>query len=113
MVSKLFQFSSLNFSKIFFILSFISIIYITLLIIPDLLTLWGALYIFNVTKQYYYNVLAGGIVCNFFVNFLMVFLVFMMRKVLRRIINVNISENNKLICISALILIVLTIFFYN
>ena len=43
---------------------FTSIIYCIITIIPDLLTLASTLYIFGISKEYYYSYLAGGIICT-------------------------------------------------
>ena len=90
-----------------------SIIYSVLTIIPDLITFAGALYILGIEKEYYYNVLAGGIICNFSVSILMLLLTYILRKPLRKLINMSISTNKKLIAMAILILISLAIFFYN
>ena len=92
---------------------FISIIYIILLMIPDLITLGGALYIFGVSKEYYYSYLAGGIICNISVNVLMIALIYSIRKPLRKLINYNITTNKKIILVSSLTLVSLAIFFYS
>lgn len=90
-----------------------TIIYLILLVIPDLLTMAVALYIFGIEKEYYYNVLAGGFACNLSVSFLMILITYVLKKPLKKIINTNISTNKRLIFISILTLISLAIFFYN
>lgn len=92
---------------------FVTLIYSVLTVIPDLLTLVGALYILGIKKDYYYNVLAGGIICNISVSLLMLLLTYIIRKPLRKLINMSISTNKKLIFISVLTLIALAFFFYN
>lgn len=90
-----------------------SIIYSVLTVVPDLLTFISALYIFGIKKEYYYNNLAGGIICNLSVSLLMLLLTYIIRKPLRKLINMSISTNKKLIFISVLTLIALAFFFYN
>ena len=90
-----------------------SIIFYVLLIIPDLIALGFALYILKIDKEIFYSTIAGGIIANLSVSILMILLTYIIRKPLRKLINMNISTNKKLICISSLILIVLAIFFYN
>ena len=92
---------------------FVTLIYSVLTVIPDLLTLVGALYILGIKKDYYYNVLAGGIICNISVSLLMLLLTYIIRKPLRKLINMSISTNKKLIFISVLTLVALAFFFYN
>ena len=90
-----------------------SIIYTLLMVIPDLITLAGVIYIFNLTKEQCYNTVAGGIISNLSVTLIMTLITYILRKPLRKLINMNISSNKKLIAVSLLILIAMSIFFYN
>ena len=81
---------------------FTSIVYIILLVIPDLLTLGGAIYIFDVSKEFCYESLSGSIISNFSI-----------RKPLKKLINYNLSTNKKIIVMSSITLVMLAIFFYN
>lgn len=90
-----------------------TILFFIILIIPDLITLAGSIYIFRLEKEQIYNTIAGGIISNFSVSILMILLTYILRKSIRRIININISSNKKIIIILMLILITIGIFFYN
>lgn len=92
---------------------FISIVYIILLIIPDLLTLVGAIYIFRVSKEVYYSNIASSALCNLFVCSGMLLLTIILRKSLKKLINYNLSTNKKIIVMSSITLVMLAIFFYN
>lgn len=63
---------------------FSGIIYMILLIIPDLFTLVFATKILGISKEYYYLVFAGGILGNLIVNIIMVALIYLLRKPLKK-----------------------------
>ena len=90
-----------------------SIIYTFLMVIPDLITMGGAIYVLNLNKEYIYDSVAGGILSNLSVILLMVLLILLLRKPLRKLLNINISTNKKIIVVFSLILISILIFFYN
>lgn len=92
---------------------FSSVLYIILLIIPDLLTLGFATKILGISKEYYYSVFAGGILGNFIVSMLMIILIYLLRKPLKTVVNYKLSNNVKIVTVSALTLITIAIFFYN
>lgn len=92
---------------------FTSIVYIILLVIPDLLTLGGAIYIFHVSKEFCYESLSGSIISNFSVLGIMIILTVSIRKPLKKLINYNLSTNKKIIVMSSITLVMLAIFFYN
>ena len=92
---------------------FTSIVYIILLVIPDLLTLGGAIYIFDVSKEFCYESLYGSIISNFSVLGIMIILTVSIRKPLKKLINYNLSTNKKIIVMSSITLVMLAIFFYN
>ena len=92
---------------------FTSIVYVILLIIPDLLTLVRAIYIFRVSKEVYYSNIASSALCNLFVCSGMLLLTIILRKSLKKLINYNLSTNKKIIVMSSITLVMLAIFFYN
>ena len=92
---------------------FTSIVYIILLVIPDLLTLGGAIYIFDVSKVFCYESLSGSIISNFSVLGIMIILTVSISKPLKKLINYNLSTNKKIIVMSSITLVMLAIFFYN
>ena len=92
---------------------FSSVLYIILLVIPDLLILGFATKILGISKEYYYLIFAGGILGNFIVSMLMIILIYLLRKPLKTVVNYKLSNNVKIVTVSALTLITIAIFFYN
>ena len=92
---------------------FASIIFVILLILPDLLVLGIVTKILNVSKEYCYSTVAGGIISNILVSLIMIMLIFIIRKPLRKIVNYNLSTSKKIILVSLLTLVSIAIFFYN
>ena len=107
--SLLYLIFAIKFSKAVFT----SIVYVILLVIPDLITLGGAIYIFGVSKEIVYESLSGSIISNISVLVIMIILTLIIKKILKKLINYNISTNNKIITMSALTLVMLAILFYN
>ena len=92
---------------------FVTLIYVILNIIPDLIVLNSAIYIFGVNKEYYYKSFAGGILANLLISIVMIIITYIFRKPLRKLVNYNISASKKIIFVSVITLITLGIFFYN
>ncbi len=92
---------------------FISILYVILLVIPDLLTLGGAIYVLRFSKEYCYANLTGSIISNISVCCIMTALTFVMKRPLRKLVNYKMSENKKIVIISILSIIFTAIFFYR
>lgn len=92
---------------------FTSIVYVILLIIPDLLTLGEFLYILRISKDVYYNEVAGSILCNLSVCINMLLLIIILKKPLKKLVRYSLSTSKKIIMMSLLTLIMLAIFFYN
>ena len=90
---------------------FTTILFTILNIIPDLLTLVITISIFG--KEYYYSQLIGGILCNLLVTIIMILLTFLFRKPLRKLLNYNISTNKKIIIISLITVLCISLFFYK
>ena len=92
---------------------FSSIIYAVITIVPDLLTLGFATKILGIDKNYFHTYLAGGVISNIVINFLMIILIYLLRKPLKTVVNYKLSNNVKIVTVSALTLITIAIFFYN
>lgn len=84
-----------------------------LLMIPDFLFLCSCIYLFGFTKEYCYNVLAGSLLSNLIVYGSMIPLTIMLRKPLRKLLNVKLDYNKKVIIISILTLISVLVFFFD
>lgn len=92
---------------------FSGIMYMILLIIPDLLTLTVITKILNISKEYYHIHIAGSILGNLIVNLIMIGIIYLLRKPLRKIVNYKLSRNVKIITVSVLTLVTIAVFFYN
>ena len=90
---------------------FTSIVYVILLVIPDLLILSTAIYILGISKEYYYSVIASGLIGNLSVLLIMILLTYIIRKPLRKLMKYKLSENKKIVVISVLAIIFTAIFF--
>lgn len=94
-------------------LIFTSIVYVILLVIPDLLILSTAIYILGVSKEYYYSDFASSLLGNISVCLCLVIITYVLKKPLKKLINYNLSTNKKIIVMSSITLVMLAIFFYN
>lgn len=92
---------------------FASIIFVIILIIPDLLTLAIVTKIFRISKEYCDTHIAGSIISNVSVSILTFLLIYIIKRPLRKLLNYNFSTNKKIILVSVMTLISLAIFFYN
>ena len=92
---------------------FSSVLYIILLIIPDLLTLTIITKILNMSKEYCHNYIAGSVLGNMIIGIMLILMVLLLRKPLKTVVNYKLSNNVKIVTISALTLITIAIFFYN
>ena len=92
---------------------FTSILYVILLVIPDLLVLGGMIYIFDISKSYFYSNLSGSLIGNITICTVMILLTFIMKRPLRKLVNYKMSENKKIVIISILSIIFTAIFFYR
>lgn len=105
--SLLYLIFAIKFSKAVFT----SIVYVILLVIPDLIVTLGITLFTG--KEYFYTNLAGSIISNISVLGIMILLTLVIKKPLKKLINYNISTNKKIITMSALTLVMLAILFYN
>ena len=79
--SLLYLIFAIKFSKAVFT----SIVYVILLVIPDLITLGGAIYIFGLSKEIVYESLSGSIISNISVLIIMIILTLIIKKPLRKL----------------------------
>lgn len=92
---------------------FTSIIYVILLVIPDLLTYSTAIYIIKMSKEMFDTYIAGNLMGNVIINSILILMSIFFQKPLKKLINYNISTNKKIILMSLLTLFLITIFFYK
>ena len=90
---------------------FMSIIYIILTIIPELIITTSFILLFG--KASFYTYFAGSIVCNICVCGLMLLLTHLIKKPLRKIVDYKISTSKKIIIMSILAILFVILFFYK
>jgi len=84
-----------------------------LLMIPDFLFLCSCLYVLDLSKEYCYTVLAGSLLSNFIVYGSMIPLTLILRKPLKKLLDISLDYNKKVIIISVLTLISVLVFFFD
>lgn len=92
---------------------FSSIIYIVLLIIPDLITSIFTTQVLKIDKDYCYSTFAGSILGNLSVSIIMVGLIYLLRKPLRKLFSYRLTRNKKVVVLSLLTLVTIAVFFYS
>lgn len=92
---------------------FSSIIYIVLLIIPDLITLIFTTQVLKIDKDYCYSTFAGSILGNLSVSIIMIGLIYLLRKPLRKLFSYRLTRNKKIVVLSLLTLVTIAVFFYS
>lgn len=90
-----------------------SITYIVILIIPDLLVTASAIYIFNLSKDFFYSSIVGSILGNVLVSTSMILVTLILKKPLKKLFNYNLSTNKKIVIMSLMIVTFITYFFYE
>lgn len=88
-----------------------AVLYIIILVIPDLLTLFFSTQVLNLTKEFIYSNFAGSILGNICTNLVMILIIFLLRKPIRKALSYNFSTNKKIIVVS-IITISITVYFF-
>ena len=91
----------------------LTIIYMILLIIPDLLVTFFLINILNMSKEFCYNVFAGSIMGNAIIQIVFIIVILLFKKSLRKIVNQKLETNTKIIIFSILTLVCTILFFYT
>ncbi|MBQ6495136.1 MAG: GHKL domain-containing protein [Bacilli bacterium] len=92
---------------------FLTIIYVLLLLIPEIIELFIITEVLHIERDFLYNNYAGSLLSNIFMCIGFVLTTFVLRKLLRKVINTKISSNKKIIILSILTLICIGLFFYT
>lgn len=92
---------------------FSSIIYAVLTVVPELILLAFITNILDISKEYCHTYIAGSILGNLIVNLVMISLIYLLRKPLKMMVNYKLSNNAKIVTVSAITLLTIAIFFYN
>ena len=91
---------------------FIAFIYMLLLIIPDMIEMFFMTSILGMSKEYVYAY-ASGITSTLIVFILLIIITFILKKPLTKLLNAEISNNTKIIVLSIITLISISLFFYT
>lgn len=100
---------NINFSKA----TLFSVIYIIILLIPDLLTLFFTTKLLNIPKETIYTSFAGSILGNLCANIIMLLIIYLLRKPLKKMLSYSFSTNKKIIIVSIITIIITAYFFFN
>lgn len=90
-----------------------AVLYIIILVIPDLLTLFFSTQVLNLTKEFIYSNFAGSILGNVCTNLVMILIIFLLRKPIRKALSYNFSTNKKIIVVSIITIIITVYFFFK
>lgn len=90
-----------------------SIIYIIILLVPDLLTLFFTTKLLNIPKETIYTSFAGSILGNICTNIIMLLIIYLLRKPLKKMLAYSFSTNKKIIIVSIITIIITVYFFFK
>lgn len=90
-----------------------SIVYITILLVPDLVTLFFTTKLLHVSKEVIYTSFAGSILGNLCTNTIMILIIFLLRKPLKKMLDYNFSTSKKIIIVSIITIIITVYFFFK
>ena len=88
-------------------------LFIIILMIPDLLELFFITQILGLSIDFCYNSFAGSIISNIIILILFVFITYLLKNILRKLINTKIENNIQIIIFSILTIICTLLFFYT
>lgn len=92
---------------------FLTFLSITLMIIPELIEIFFLTKVLNLNMDFCYNLYGGTIFANFTIFILFVLLIFLTKQKIKKLINIEIDNNTKIIIFSIFTLISVLIFFYE
>lgn len=91
----------------------LTIAYILVLFIPEMIVLFPLTKVSNINKIYFYNNIAGNIIGDIIICIIFFLLTYILKKPLRKMINYKLENNKKIILFAILALICILIVFYN
>lgn len=91
---------------------FMSFIHSILLLISDILIMILMLYVFQINKDYFYNIFVGTVLANLSVSIAFVLFVLIIRKPLKKLFKYNVSSDKLITIFSILSIICIAVFFY-
>ena len=90
-----------------------SIIYIIILLVPDLLTLFFTTKLLKIPKETIYTNFAGSVLGNICTNIIMLLIIYLIRKPLKKLLGYSFSTNKKIIIVSIITIIITVYFFFK
>ena len=90
-----------------------SLLYAIVLIIPELIELFLITKAFKMNMDFLYNTYAGSIISNVLICLFFIAITYVIRNLLRRIINIKIETNVKILFLSILTFVCVGLFFYT
>ena len=92
---------------------FLTFLYMIILMIPDIIQLIFVTKILNLSIDYCYNELAGSILISITTCISLILITYIIRNLLRKLLNTKIENNTKIIILSILTIICTLLFFYT
>lgn len=93
--------------------TFMYIIYIIILLFPDLMVLFCLTNLFNISKKFYYSVIAGSFLGSFIVFVFYIIIVFLLRKALNKLLDTQIDTDKKIVLFSFFTFLCISLLFYT
>lgn len=107
----------LIFKNIFFLnykkATFITFVFATIIVISDLTVIFTVTDLFGVSKDYYYNVIAGSLMGNIITYLLVLLITKILRKQIKKVIEIELANAVKIVVLSVLTFICIIHFFYS
>ena len=92
---------------------FLSLLYMVVILLPELLILFCLLNVFGMSKEYCYEVFAGSMLGDFSIFVFFILIVFVLRKPLKKLFDTQIDTDKKLIIFIILTFLCVSLFFYT
>ena len=111
-------FNNIVLYKLLFKISFsksiiLALLYMILLIIPEMIEIYFMTKIIHISKNYVYNTFAGSIIGNISISLLFLGITYLIRKLLRKLIDIKIEENTKITIYFILTFTCIVMLFYK
>ena len=92
---------------------FLSIMHMVILLVPDFIEMYFVTEIMGISMEYCFSSIAGSIISNLVVCFLLLILAIILKTPLRKMIDEDTSNTRKIIVISIITLLCIIVFFYE
>lgn len=92
---------------------FITFVYAIILMIPDMLQLFFVVNVLKMSKEYCYNIVAGGLISNLIICIFMIIITFLLKDKLKKLFESNIENNYNVLTLSVFTLFCVIILFFD